>query len=47
MFDPVLGQIKQAWGFRQFLFRGQNNVGAGWSLIRTAHNLRKLAKAVT
>lgn len=43
--EPVFGQIKQARGFRQFLLRGLENVKAEWSLICTAHNLNKLAKA--
>lgn len=43
--EPVFGQIKQARGFRQFLLRGLQNVRAEWSLICTAHNLNKLAKA--
>jgi len=43
--EPVFGQIKQARGFRQLLLRGFNKVQAEWSLICTAHNLLKLAKA--
>lgn len=43
--EPVFGQIKQARGFRQLLLRGLPNVQAEWSLICTAHNLLKLAKA--
>lgn len=43
--EPVFGQIKQARGFRQFLLRGLEKVRAEWSLICTAHNLNKLAKA--
>jgi hypothetical protein len=43
--EPVFGQIKQARGFRQFLLRGLENTRAEWSLICTAHNLLKLAKA--
>jgi transposase len=43
--EPVFGQIKQARGFRQFLLRGLDNVRAEWSLICTAHNLLKLARA--
>ena len=44
--EPVLGQIKQARGFRQFLLRGLKKVRAEWALICTAHNLTKLARAV-
>lgn len=43
--EPVFGQIKQARGFRQFLLRGQEAVAAEWSMLCTAHNLLKLAKA--
>jgi transposase len=43
--EPVFGQIKHARGFRQFLLRGQEAVAAEWSLLCTAHNLLKLAKA--
>jgi transposase len=43
--EPVFGQIKQARGFRQFLLRGIENVTAEWTLICTAHNLTKLARA--
>ena len=44
--EPVLGQIKQARGFRQFLLRGLEKVRAEWALICIAHNLTKLARAV-
>jgi transposase len=40
--EPVFGQIKQARGFRQFLYRGLERVSAEWSMICTAHNLLKL-----
>jgi hypothetical protein len=43
--EPVFGQIKQARGFRQFLLRGVEKVRAEWTLICTAHNLTKLARA--
>lgn len=43
--EPVFGQIKQARGFRQFLLRGQKKVAAEWSLLCTAHNILKLARA--
>jgi transposase len=42
--EPVIGQIKAARGFRQFLCRGLAAVQAEWSLACTAHNLLKLAK---
>jgi len=40
--EPVIGQIKQARGFRQFLLRGFEKVQAEWSLICTTHNILKL-----
>ena len=42
--EPVLGQINQARGFRQFLLRGIEKVKHEWALICTAHNLTKLAR---
>lgn len=45
--EPVFGQIKQTRGFRQFLLRGADKVKAEWTLICTAHNILKLAKAQT
>jgi transposase len=40
--EPVFGQIKECLGFRRFLLRGIENVRSEWSLVCTAHNLRKL-----
>lgn len=40
--EPVIGQIKHARGFRQFLLRGFAKVAAEWTLVCTAHNLTKL-----
>ncbi len=45
--EPVFGQIKHARHFRQFLLRGENKVAGEWSLLCTAHNLLKLAKAAS
>jgi transposase len=45
--EPVLGQIKHARGFRQFLLRGFTKVAAEWALVCTAHNLTKLLAART
>jgi transposase len=42
--EPVIGQIKEARGFRRFLLRGTENVAAEWALLCTAHNLVKLAQ---
>jgi transposase len=40
--EPVLGQIKQGRGFRQFLLRGVEKVRAEWALVCTTHNVLKL-----
>lgn len=40
--EPVIGQIKQARGFRQFLLRGFTQVQREWSLVCTTHNILKL-----
>jgi transposase len=40
--EPVIGQIKQARGFRQFLLRGLANVQGEWSLVCTTHNILKM-----
>jgi transposase len=40
--EPVIGQIKQARGFRQFLLRGLAKVQGEWSLLCTTHNILKL-----
>ena len=40
--EPVFGQIKECLGFRRMLLRGLESVQAEWSLVCTAHNLRKL-----
>jgi transposase len=44
--EPVIGQIKEARGFRQFLLRGIKKVKGEWSLICTAHNFLKWAAVV-
>jgi len=43
--EPVFGHIKAARGFRQFLLRGEENVGFEFSIVSTAHNLNKLFAA--
>jgi len=40
--EPVIGQIKQARGFRQFLLRGFEKMQGEWSLVCTTHNIFKL-----
>ncbi len=43
--EPVLSQIQQAGGFRQFLLRGLEQACQEWTLVSIAHNLTKLATA--
>ena len=43
--EPVVGQIKDARGFRRFLQRGIAKVRAEWALLSTAHNMLKLTTA--
>ena len=40
--EPVIGQIKHARGFRQFLLRGLQKVQGEWALLCTTHNILKL-----
>jgi len=42
--EPVIGQIKQARGFRQFLLRGLEKVRGEWALVCMTHNLLKFHK---
>ena len=44
--EPVFGQMKEARGFRAFLLRGRDKVTGEWTLVCTAHNLLKLARAL-
>ncbi len=41
----MIGQIKHARGFREFLLRGFSKLQAEWALVCTAHNLTKLLAA--
>ena len=43
--EPVFGQIKECRNFRRFLHRGLDKVSAEWTMLCTAHNLLKLARA--
>ncbi|HXH05459.1 MAG TPA: IS1182 family transposase [Vicinamibacterales bacterium] len=43
--EPVIGQIKHARAFRQFLRRGVRRVGEEWALVCLSHNLLKLYAA--
>ena len=45
--EPVIGQIKQTRGFRQFLLRGFEKVQGEWSLVCTTHNILKLYRLCT
>ncbi len=40
--EPVLGQIKEVMGFRQFSLRGQLAVTGEWGLVCLAFNVRRL-----
>lgn len=40
--EPVIGQVKEARGFRRFSFRGLRKNQAEWVLICLTHNLLKL-----
>ena len=39
---PVVGQSKEARGFRRFLLRGLDNIRGEGRLVCLTHNLRKL-----
>jgi hypothetical protein len=43
--EPVVGQIKQARSFRQFVLRGLNKIRGDGAMICTVHNLLRLASA--
>jgi transposase len=40
--EPVLGQIKEARGFRRFLLRGLAHIRGEWRLVCLTHNLLKV-----
>ena len=40
--EPVIGIIKQAMRFRQFLLRGKEKVEGEWSLVCLAYNLKRM-----
>jgi transposase len=44
--EVIFAHIKQVMGLRQFLLRGQENVGIEWSWACTAYNLTKLVSYV-
>lgn len=41
--EAVFGRLKQNWGFRRFLLRGQDKVKTEWGILCIAHNLAKMA----
>jgi IS5 family transposase len=41
--EPVFGIIKSVMKFRQFLLRGLDAVGAEWSMVTMAWNIRRMA----
>jgi transposase len=43
--EPVIGQIKQARGFRQFLLRGVAKVRGEWAMVCMTHNVLKMYRA--
>ena len=42
--EPVFGIIKEVLGFRKFLMRGLEKVNIEWDIIKTAYNLKRMAK---
>ena len=44
--EPPFGHIKNS-GFRGFSLRGKEKVDAEFSLVCTAYNIKKFAKAIT
>ena len=42
--EPVFGIIKEVLGFRRFLLRGLERVNIEWDIVKTAYNLKRMAK---
>jgi hypothetical protein len=42
--EPVFGNLRHNKGLRRFTVRGKTKVNTQWSLMRTVHNIEKLAK---
>jgi hypothetical protein len=40
--EPVLGIIKHAMRFRQFLLRGKAKASGEWQLVSLAYNLKRM-----
>ncbi|HUW24931.1 MAG TPA: transposase, partial [Gallionella sp.] len=40
--EPVIGIVKSALGFRQFLLRGLENVNGEWNLVALGWNLKRM-----
>ena len=45
--EPVIGNIKQNLGFREFLLKGLNKVRIEMNLVCIAHNVQKIWKMKT
>jgi hypothetical protein len=45
MVEPVIGQIKQARGFRQLFLRGVAKVRGEWAMVCMTHNVLKMYRA--
>jgi transposase len=45
--EPVIGIIKEVWGFRQFSLRGLEAAAGEWGLVCLAWNLKRLHKLTT
>ncbi|MDI9395031.1 MAG: transposase, partial [Euryarchaeota archaeon] len=41
--EPVIGQMKQDRGFREFLLRGKRKTGIEFVMMCTVHNIKKIA----
>jgi len=42
--EPVIGQVKENFGFRQFALRGLEGVNIEMNIVGTVHNLKKIWK---
>ncbi|MDI9394598.1 MAG: transposase, partial [Euryarchaeota archaeon] len=41
--EPVIGQMKQDRGFKEFLLRGKRKTGIEFVMMCTVHNIKKIA----
>ena len=44
LIEHVFGEIKEAFRFRRFLYRGIDGARVAWTLVCIGYNLRKLAR---